>query len=153
VLLCNAAPASIQTPLASRDGTAVGSPIESAQSALPTIIYRLRCCGLVHNALAATAPYRFTLPFGCSAVRAERFMNTHVNATPSWSTASFGAAPDTSPMELTALGEHLDLCRGSRGRLFALHCAAQTLHGFVAPRLVTTLVVAALLIGVTYLML
>lgn len=75
-------------------------------------------------------------------------MNTNVIVTPSWSTASFGDTADTSPMELSALGEHLDLCRGSRGRLFALHCVAQAMHGFVAARFVTTLVVVALLIGV-----
>lgn len=75
-------------------------------------------------------------------------MNIHVIATPSWSTASFGDAADTSPMELSALGEHLDLCRGARGRLFALQCAVQAMHGFVAARFVTTLVVVTLLIGV-----
>lgn len=75
-------------------------------------------------------------------------MNIHVIATPSWSTASFGDAADTSPMELSALGEHLDLCRGARGRLFALQCAVQAMHGFVAARFVTTLVVVSLLIGV-----
>jgi hypothetical protein len=75
-------------------------------------------------------------------------MNTNIINTPYWSTASFGDNADTSPMELSALGEHLDLCRGSRERLFGLHCAAQTMHGFVAARFVTTLVVAALLIGI-----
>ena len=74
-------------------------------------------------------------------------MNAKVITSPSWSTASFGDSPDTSPMELSALGEHLDLCRGAHGRLFALQCAAQTMHGFVAARFVTTLVVLALLIG------
>jgi hypothetical protein len=75
-------------------------------------------------------------------------MNNDLIAHPSWSTASFGDAADTSPMELSALGEHLDTCQGSRGRLFALHCVAETMHGFVAARLVTTLMAVALLIGV-----
>lgn len=79
-------------------------------------------------------------------------MNTGLNATSSWSTASFGSAADTSPMELSALGEHLNLCQGSRGRLFALQCRVEAMHGFVAPRLVTTLVVVALLIGASSLM-
>jgi hypothetical protein len=74
-------------------------------------------------------------------------MNLRITAPRSWSTAAFGEAADTSPVELSALGEHLGACQGARGRLFALHCAAESLHGFVAPRLVTTLVVAALLIG------
>lgn len=75
-------------------------------------------------------------------------MNTNIIITPRWSTASFGDNADTSPMELSALGEHLNLCKGLRGRLFALHYVAQTMHGFVATRFVTTLVVAALLIGI-----
>ena len=70
-----------------------------------------------------------------------------------WSTASFGAAADTSPMELSALGEHLHLCRGLRGRLFGLRWRAEAMHGFVAPRFVTTLVAVALLIGAGSLML
>ncbi|MES2877466.1 MAG: hypothetical protein V4713_03520 [Pseudomonadota bacterium] len=76
-------------------------------------------------------------------------MNIHAITHPSWSTASFGEAADTSPKELSALGEHMDLCRASRGRLFALHCAAQTVHGFVAARFVTTLVFVSLVIGVS----
>ena len=74
-------------------------------------------------------------------------MNNKVNVTPSWSTASFGDAASTSPMELSALGEHLELCRGARGRLFTLQCFAGTMNGFVAGRFVTTLVVVALIIG------
>jgi hypothetical protein len=73
----------------------------------------------------------------------------HVIATPSWSTASFSDTTDTSPIELSALGDHLDLCQGSRGRLFTLRCVGEAVHGFVAARFVTTLVVVALLIGVT----
>jgi hypothetical protein len=65
---------------------------------------------------------------------------------PYWSTASFGDAASTLPMELSALGAHLDLCRGSRGSVFALRCFAEALKGFVAARFVTTLVLVALLI-------
>jgi hypothetical protein len=67
---------------------------------------------------------------------------------PNWSTASFGDAVDTSPMELSALGEHLHLCRSLSGRLFVLRCAAEAVRGFVASRFVTTLVVLTLVIGV-----
>lgn len=74
-------------------------------------------------------------------------MNTHVVTSPSWSTASFGDAADTLPLDLSALGEHLVLCRRSRGRLFALHCVAQSMHGFVAARFVTTVVVMSLVIS------
>ena len=65
-----------------------------------------------------------------------------------WSTASFGNTAETSPMELSALGAHLELCQRAHGRLFFLQCAAQTMHGFVVGRFVTTVVVVALLIGV-----
>ena len=71
------------------------------------------------------------------------------STTPFWSTASFGDSTDTSPMELSALGEHLDLCKGTNDRWFALQCVGEALNGFIAPRFVTTLVVATLLIGVT----
>jgi hypothetical protein len=76
-------------------------------------------------------------------------MNRKTAANPFWSTASFGETADTSPMELSALGEHLDLCKESHGRWFALQCAAESVNGFLAARVVTTLVVAAFLIGVT----
>jgi hypothetical protein len=66
---------------------------------------------------------------------------------PVWSTASFGRAADTLPMELSALGEHLNLCQGSRGRLFVLRSIAETMNTFLAARFVTTVVVVALLIG------
>lgn len=74
-------------------------------------------------------------------------MHTHVIVSPSWNTASFGDAADTSPTDLSALREHLELCQRSRGRLFGLHCVAQSMRGFVVARIVTTLVVLALLIG------
>jgi len=66
---------------------------------------------------------------------------------PCWSTASFGDSADTKPMELSALGEHLHLCRSLSGRLFVLRCGAEAVQGFVAARFVTTVVVLALLIG------
>ena len=76
-------------------------------------------------------------------------MKNPARVTPFWSTASFGETPDTSPMELSALGEHLDLCKESHSRWFALQCVAERLNGFLAARVVTTLVVAAVLIGET----
>lgn len=76
-------------------------------------------------------------------------MKTSTLSPPFWSTASFGDDAHTSPMELSALGEHLSQCRRSNGRLFKLRCRADAVHGFVVARFVTTLAVAvALLIGV-----
>lgn len=74
-------------------------------------------------------------------------MRIEAAAGPRWSTSSFAADTDTLPMDQSALGEHLAHCRALTGRLFALQCAADAVHRFVAPRFVTTLVVAALLIG------
>ena len=74
-------------------------------------------------------------------------MYTSSITTPQWSTASFGDDTDTSPMELSALGAHRAACKTLTGRLFVARCAAEAMHGFVAGRMVTTLVVAALLIG------
>jgi hypothetical protein len=74
-------------------------------------------------------------------------MNTHAMSVPCWSTSSFGAAADTTPTELLALGEHLNLCQASHARVVALHCMAEAMHGFIAGRFVTTLALAALLIG------
>lgn len=51
-------------------------------------------------------------------------------------------------MELSALGAHVDRCNGSRGRMFRLRCAADSLIAFIAPRFVTTAVVVAFVLGV-----
>ena len=67
---------------------------------------------------------------------------------PIWATSAIDGAADTSPMDLSALGAHVDRCNGSRGRMFALRCAADALSGFLAPRVVTTLVALAIVFGV-----
>lgn len=69
-----------------------------------------------------------------------------------WTTASMGAHADTSPLELSALGDHLGRCQTGRGPLFALRCAADATHGLVAPRFVTTLVVLAVLLSAAVLL-
>ncbi len=65
-----------------------------------------------------------------------------------WATASFADSTDSMPIELSALGAHVDRCNGSRGRMFRLQCAADAMIGFVAPRFVTTAVIVALVFGV-----
>ena len=74
-------------------------------------------------------------------------------STPFWATAAIDGAADTSPMELFALGAHVDRCNGSRGRMFGLRCAADAIHGFIAPRFVTTLILIGLVFGVASLVL
>ena len=67
---------------------------------------------------------------------------------PVWATSAIDGDADTSPMDLSALGAHVDRCNGLRGPMFGLQCAADTLSGFLAPRIVTTLVAIAIVIGV-----
>ncbi|MDO9285233.1 MAG: hypothetical protein Q7U26_10080 [Aquabacterium sp.] len=66
---------------------------------------------------------------------------------PRWSTTSYGDTTDTGPQALTALGEHVSLCRAASSRFSRLHCGALAVHGLVAARFVTTLAVVAALIG------
>ena len=62
-----------------------------------------------------------------------------------WSTSTFGGMATASPMEFSALQEHLALCRESERRLFALQCAAERMRGFFAARFITTLMLMALI--------
>jgi hypothetical protein len=76
-------------------------------------------------------------------------MNAQVIPSPRWSTSSFShGATDTLPMELDELGAHVALCNDSKGRWFALRCAADAVHDFVGRRIVTTLVLATAVIGI-----
>jgi hypothetical protein len=80
-------------------------------------------------------------------------MNSHAASPPRWSTATISDAADTSPMELSALGAHIDRCLGCRDRWFRLRCAVDAVHEFVAPRFVTTLCIAAAVLGLAALVL
>jgi len=80
-------------------------------------------------------------------------VNTHFISMPLWSTASYGDKAETSALELSVLGDHLALCRGSHAHMFALHCAARAMHGFVATRFVTTVLLVALLIAASFIVL
>lgn len=75
-------------------------------------------------------------------------MNAYATPAHRWSTASIADAADTSPMEWQELGAHVSRCNGSRGRWFAARCAADAVHDFVAPRFMTTLVIAGTAIGI-----
>ena len=72
-------------------------------------------------------------------------MNTTPNGPRSpWATSSFGDPADTSPGELSALGEHVARCRGTHGHWVTLRVGAERLAGFVDARRVS----AAVVIGV-----
>lgn len=74
-------------------------------------------------------------------------MSAHAVNPPRWSTAAIPDSTDTSPMELSALGAHIDRCKGCRSRWFKLRCTVDAVHDFVAPRFVTTLCIAGAVIG------
>lgn len=74
-------------------------------------------------------------------------MKNKTGSVPSWSTATFGDSVDTSPLELSALGEHLRVCRSSHGKFLALHCAAESMRGFVVSRMVTSIVAVGILVA------
>ena len=73
-------------------------------------------------------------------------MISPVAASTTFSTASYGDAANTSPMELSVLSDHLDLCHGARGPLFRARCAADAVHGFMVSRLVTTVVLLGVVV-------
>lgn len=68
-------------------------------------------------------------------------MSQSTAAGPHWSTASLGVPPGTSATELSALGEHLALCKSLGGRLLALKSGVQAMHAFSASHMMTTIVV------------
>lgn len=72
---------------------------------------------------------------------------------PSWDTSSYGHPADTSPMEYSALADHLSVCSRSRGPMQSLRNGAGLLRGFVVPRLVTTVFFIALIAGAAWLVL
>lgn len=71
-------------------------------------------------------------------------MKSNALAVPRWSTATFGREVCTSPMELSALNEHLRQCNAQRGVVFRMRCAAETLNAFIGARFMTTLSLLAL---------
>lgn len=74
-------------------------------------------------------------------------MTVHCHPLPSWSTASFDSAADTSPMELSALGQHVRQCSRRGGTWSALVGGAGDLHRSLLARFVTSLALLAVLVG------
>ncbi len=76
-------------------------------------------------------------------------MISRIENSPRWSTASFGDTADTSPMELSVLGDHMARCSHLPGTLFSWQCTAEAVHRAVASRFVTTLTLATVVLAVT----
>lgn len=70
-----------------------------------------------------------------------------------WSTASCSDAVKSYSTDLRLLGEHLNACPQLHRHLLTLHRFAVSVHGFVATRFVTTLVVMLVLFGFGFLVL
>lgn len=80
-------------------------------------------------------------------------MNKYLSALPSWSTSALSFKVDALSNvanvanDASILCQHLDHCKVTNKRLFAMHCAAEAMHGFVMGRFITTLAVVFVLIG------
>ena len=82
-------------------------------------------------------------------------MNINASATnhpARWATTTQADASRMAPMELDALGTHLGDCLSARGRWFGLECLGEAVHGFVAPRLVSTVALALLVLAASSLL-
>lgn len=75
-------------------------------------------------------------------------MKSHARQTVRWSTSAFGGTPDPSPAELFGLTMHLEECRRARGRMFSLRSKVEALNNIIANRLMTIVVVVALLLSI-----
>lgn len=65
------------------------------------------------------------------------------------STLTLAANPPSPALRdhMRSLGRHLNHCRAAQGRFFGLSRWATDMHGWVAPRFVTTLALAGLVIA------
>jgi hypothetical protein len=77
-------------------------------------------------------------------------MNPHAPTAPLWMTASSLAelSDDTLQVDLSALELHVQRCKPlMSGRWFRLQCGAEAVRGFMASRLMTSLLVMGVLLS------
>lgn len=72
-------------------------------------------------------------------------LNTHTAPTARWATPSQAGAI-TRDHSLESLRAHVARCAQSRGPWFSLRCGVEAVHGFLAPRFVTTLALASVVL-------
>ncbi len=87
------------------------------------------------------------MPLNRSAI-SEPSLASSAGVDSSWATSSVPRAAETAPMELSALGDHVDHCNGSRSAWFSAKSAADRLAGFIASRLVSAVVLVVIIFGV-----
>jgi hypothetical protein len=63
-----------------------------------------------------------------------------------WSTASLGLPTLTPWSDATELSDHLGRCCTLSGRMFAMHCAAESARSFMSEHFVTTLLTLLLVL-------
>ena len=76
-------------------------------------------------------------------------MTTRSAPSPTWRTASYADSANATVLDISALGEHLDVCKRCSGSLLAFQRGAEFMHGFFAGRFVTTLALIAVIIGIS----
>lgn len=74
----------------------------------------------------------------------------HTTQRHAWCTASRSDANKSSSTDLLVLGNHLSACPQMHRHLLTLQAVAVSIHGFVATRFMTTLVIVAVLFGLGY---
>lgn len=67
-----------------------------------------------------------------------------------WRTATYNDSVTHSKRDIQTLGEHLNACQNSPTHLFTLRCVAESMHGFVASRFITTLAILVLILVVGF---
>ena len=70
---------------------------------------------------------------------------------PNWDTSSFGHPAEISPLQRSALGDHLAHCCAQRDRPRALRIGVGRLHGLLAERVITSALLITLLVGASLL--
>ena len=76
--------------------------------------------------------------------------NLHNTSPQAWCTASCSDASKSSGTDLLLLENHLGTCPQMHQHLLTLHGVAESIHGFVATRFVTTLVIVAVTFSFVY---
>lgn len=78
-------------------------------------------------------------------------MMNRSTTTPSWDTSSFGHPADRSPLQRSELADHMVHCHAHQGHLQGLEDKARELRSLLAGRFVTSVLLLALLLGVSWL--
>jgi len=80
-------------------------------------------------------------------------MTDRATPTPCWSTVAFGPSGAAVELERAALSDHLHQCWVPHQRVFALRCTAEALGSFAGARIVSSLMLFSLGLGLLWLLL